>query len=158
MQLSQTVIGQSQSVKIIHQCSCQILKARIYVLINREENLFVLKLANRHMLRNASTRAKRTLFGMRRVSKVVCPCNWIREITLGALCPQPWPASLVQYPCLSFSRLFRSPAGDKHLSCSSCGPRGPRVSMPSSVRQQLASHSTMLFFLSWVWVPLSAFF
>lgn len=140
----------SQSITISCQCSCQILKARIDTLINQKENLFVFQLSSRHMLRNASTQAKLTISDMRRVSKVVCPCNWIREITLGALCPRPWPASLVQYPCLSFSLLFKCPAGDKHLSCCSCGPRGSWVSMPFSVLQQLASHSTIFFFPSWV--------
>lgn len=51
--------------------------------------------------------------------KVVCPCNRMRGIMLGALCPQPWPAGSLWCPSLSFLQPLNRPGGDKHLSSSS---------------------------------------
>ena len=53
------------------------------------------------------------------VTKAVCPCNWIRAVMLGALCPQPWPAGLVWCPCFSCLQPLNRPAGDKHSNSSS---------------------------------------
>lgn len=53
------------------------------------------------------------------VTMLVCPCNWITGIMLGALCPQPWPAGLVWCPRFSFLQPLNCPAGDQHFGSSS---------------------------------------